>query len=524
MQKRKVNMQRKNISYFSCRFQARMNLLESIKTKLTDKSKYEASKAAGFNTLDLRQFRKYNSFRPLGAKPVFCYVPFNSLTFSFSGKVFACSYNRDVQLGQYPDQTIDQIWHSKEAQQLRTHMGNNDLDYGCQHCRYFFEKGKFSNLKPLVFDKYYENTAATFPQVMEFELSNECNLECQMCVGEVSSSIRKNRDKLPPIPMPYDDKFLEQLAKYIPHLKEAKFYGGEPFLISIYYKIWDLIKQLNPKLPLFVITNGSHWNSKIEGLINDLDFDVAVSIDAVDKDIVEGIRKNIQHDKLMHNIRRFSEVCRRKGKYLSLSFTVQKDNWRELPRVIELCNEVNAFIFVSYLERPVEFSITEFSTAQLQEVLDYMKTISLPRLSQKERHNHRCFEDFKKYIQTYIENPEEKRYLDYRFEGELIKNEDPALSQKRNAIVIGQKFTKQDVEQAIEKEIGINNAFSHILATQLLQKLSELAARYNEAEQEKFFSMIMQGSPEQIVEALSTQSTDTLHEMTKENLQKVVLI
>jgi len=36
--------------------------------------------------------------------------------------------------------------------------------------------------------------------------------------------------------------------------------------------------------------------------------------------------------------------------------------------------------------------------------------------------------------------------------------------------------------------------------------------------------MIMQGSPEQIVEALSTQSTDTLHEMTKENLQKVVLI
>lgn len=500
-----------------------MNFLEHIKTRFNDKRNYDASKAAGYHTLDLRQFRKYNSFRPLGAKPVFCYVPFNSLTFSFSGKVFACSYNRDVQLGQYPNQTIDEIWNSKEAQQLRTHMSNNDLDYGCQHCRYFFEKGKFSNLKPLVFDKYYENTAATFPQVMEFELSNECNLECQMCVGEVSSSIRKNRDKLPPIPMPYDDKFLEQLAKYIPHLKEAKFYGGEPFLISIYYKIWDLIKQLNPKLPLFVITNGSHWNSKIEALINDLDFDVAVSIDAVDKNIVEGIRKNIQHDKLMHNIRRFSEVCRKKGKYLSLSFTVQKDNWRELPRVIELCNEVDAFIFVSYLERPVQFSIAEFTTSQLQEVLNYMKNVSLPRFTQKERHNHRCFEDFKKYIQTYINNPEEKRYHDYRFEAELIQNEAPELKHKRNAIVIKKLSNKAEVEAAIDSVITQNLAFNHLNPIELKAKLEEVVNIFEESKHEKLYSMIMQGKPEEIVQALTSQSVESLRTITAEGLEKVVL-
>lgn len=500
-----------------------MNLFEHIKTRLTDRMKFDASKAAGFNTLDLKQYRQYNNFRPLGAKPVFCYVPFNSLTFSFSGKVFACSYNRDVQLGQYPNQTIDEIWNSAEAKQLRTHMLNNDLDYGCQHCRYFFEKGKFSNLKPLVFDKYYKNTAATFPQVMEFELSNECNLECQMCVGEVSSSIRKNRDKLPPIPMPYDDKFLEQLKKYIPHLKEAKFYGGEPFLISIYYKIWELIKQLNPKLPLFVITNGSHWNSKIESLIHELDFDVAVSIDAVDKKIVESIRKNIQHEKLMQNIKRFSEVCRKKGKYLSLSFTVQKDNWRELPRVIELCNEVDAFIFVSYLERPVQFSISEFTTAQLQEVLDYMKNISLPRFTQKERHNHRCFEDFKKYIQTYIENPEEKRYHDYRFQAELIQNEAPELKQKRNAIVIKRVWSKAEVEAAMEAEVTQNPAFNHLNLSDLKAKLEDVVNAFEETEQEKLYSMIMQGKPEEIIQTLTSHSVESLRTITAEGLKKVVL-
>ncbi|MBL7777706.1 MAG: SPASM domain-containing protein [Chitinophagales bacterium] len=501
-----------------------MNLVEHIKTRLSDKRNHDASKAAGYHALDLHQYRKYNSFRPLGAKPIFCYVPFNSLTFSFSGKVFACSYNRDVQLGQYPNQTIDQIWNSKEAQQLRTHMSNNDLDYGCQHCRYFFEKGKFSNLKPLVFDKYYENTAATFPQVMEFELSNECNLECQMCVGEVSSSIRKNRDKLPPIPMPYDDKFLEQLAKYIPHLKEAKFYGGEPFLISIYYRIWDLIKQLNPKLPLFVITNGSHWNSKIEALINDLDFDVAVSIDAVDKDIVEGIRKNIQHDKLMHNIRRFSEVCRRKGKYLSLSFTVQKDNWKELPRVIELCNEVDAFIFVSYLERPVEFSITEFSTAQLQEVLAYMRTVSLPRLSQKERHNYRCFEDFKKYIQTYIDNPEEKRYLDYRFEAELIKNEDPELVHKRKDVVIKQVYTLEEIQDHFRFVVSNNPSLSYVNFEEVISKMTEVLSVFDEEEKRRIYSMMALGELETTIVSLMENDVKSLREMARESLPFIKLV
>lgn len=500
-----------------------MHLFEHIKTRLTDSGKHTANKAAGYHTLDLGQYRKYNRFRPQGAKPVFCYVPFNSLTFSFSGKVFACSYNRDVQLGQYPDQSIDEIWNSTEAKQLRTHMRHNDLDYGCQHCRYFFEKGKFSNLKPLVFDKYYENTAATFPQVMEFELSNECNLECQMCVGEVSSSIRKNRDKLPPIPMPYDDNFLAQLAKYIPHLKEAKFYGGEPFLISIYYKIWALIKELNPKLPLFVITNGSHWNSKIEALINDLDFDVAVSIDAVDKNIVEGIRKNIQHEKLMHNIKRFSEVCRKKGKYLSLSFTVQKDNWRELPRVIALCNEVDAFIFVSYLERPVEFSITEFSTAELQEVMDYMQSVSLPRLSQKERHNHRCFEDFKTYIQTYIDNPEEKRYLDYRFEAELIQNEAPELVHKRKDVLLERTASAEELDNYVRQAIAQTESLQHYQADAVLQKINLVLADFEDHQKALIYTTITQGDPAIAIPSVVENEVAALQAMVKESLPFIKL-
>jgi len=271
-------------------------------------------------------------------------------------------------------------------------------------------------------------------------------------------------------------------------------------------------------LPLFVITNGSHWNSKIESLINDLDFDVAVSIDAVDKDIVEGIRKNIQHEKLMQNIRRFSEVCRKKGKYLSLSFTVQKDNWRELPRVIELCNEVEAFIFVSYLERPVEFSITEFSTAELQEVLAFMKTISLPRLSQKERHNYRCFVDFKKYIQTYITNPEEKRYLDYRFEAELIQNEAPELIHKRKDVVIEKTISFEKLQIHLHHAIKNSVALSNVNLEAVNSKIREVLIPFSEEEKVRIYSMMALGEPETTIHSLLENDVESLQAMAKESL------
>jgi radical SAM protein with 4Fe4S-binding SPASM domain len=167
------------------------NIVESLRTALQVNSRYNEGVQKGFNPIDVPTFRKYNRFRPEGAKPLFCYLPYNSLTFSFGGQVFVCSYNRDIELGKYPQHSIDEIWNGKEAQTLREHMRYNDLDYGCRHCKFFFEKEKFSNLRPLVFDKYYKNSGADFPQVFEFELSNECNLECQMCHGEVSSSIRK---------------------------------------------------------------------------------------------------------------------------------------------------------------------------------------------------------------------------------------------------------------------------------------------------------------------------------------------
>src|SRR6185295_19977224 len=105
-----------------------------------------------------------------------------------------------------------------------------------------FESANFAGLRARSFDDLSEDRYAladgvpfAYPKLMEFEISNVCNLECTMCTGFFSSSIRHNREHLPPIKTPYDDAFVRQLEPFVPHLKAARFLGGEPFLIRTYY-------------------------------------------------------------------------------------------------------------------------------------------------------------------------------------------------------------------------------------------------------------------------------------------------
>jgi MoaA/NifB/PqqE/SkfB family radical SAM enzyme len=498
-----------------------IDIFEAIKTSFQANRKYNESVEKGFHPLDQKLYKKYNSFRPDGGKPIFCYLPFSSLTFSFNGTVHVCGYNRDVLLGRYPENNIDEIWEGAEAKKLREYMFNNDLGYGCRHCKFFFEKEKFSNLRPLVFDKYHQNINATFPTVFEFELSNECNLECQMCSGEVSSSIRKNRDKLPPLPSPYDDAFVDQLSAYIPYLKEAKFYGGEPFLIPIYYKIWDKVKELNPELELFMITNGTHWNNKIEKIITELNFDLAVSIDAFDKEKVERIRKNVVYEKLLDNINRFSKVCTQKGKYLSLSFTVQKDNWEQLPLVINLCNDVNAFIYVSYLERPIKFSIAELPKDELKKIRDYMEKVSLPRFSSKERHNYKCFEDFKNYLDRYIEHTDEKRYHDYEFNINplpVAMDDKPLQRSPVNPQIYMRDQTELDTY--IADQYKVDTRWSEKISQDaLLAKMDETLSDFTEDERKVLRGYMLQTKFDMVMENMLTLSVENLKKQCRVSLQ-----
>src|SRR6266545_4717349 len=77
------------------------------------------------------------------------------------------AYNRARPDG--PKDLICDIWFGEPIKKLRGYIEHNDLNYGCQHCKYFVEKRKFTGLKPQSFDKYSDYKKHRYPRVMEFE-------------------------------------------------------------------------------------------------------------------------------------------------------------------------------------------------------------------------------------------------------------------------------------------------------------------------------------------------------------------
>src|ERR1700733_1516575 len=186
----------------------------------------------------------YNDVRTCRDKRSLCHAPGYSIYFGRDGLVSACCYSRRNALWRYPDQSIAEIWFGDKRKELRGQMRRNILPAGCEICADQLRACNFKGLLAAQFDslaskatfatqlKSLVQRPADYPSRMEFELSNKCNLECSMCNGFFSSSIRSNREGLPALPQVYDAQFVNQLRPFVPHLTDAKFLGGEPFLVD----------------------------------------------------------------------------------------------------------------------------------------------------------------------------------------------------------------------------------------------------------------------------------------------------
>ena len=462
---------------------------------------------SAYNPIDKRIIKAYNKSRPDGAKDLLCYVPFNSLTFSWLGKVYACTYNRNILVGEYPKDSIRDIWFGERIEKLRDYIKHDDLNYGCQHCKYFLEKQKFTGLKPQTFDKYSDFETKGYPRVMEFEISNKCNLECIMCNGNTSSSIRQNRDKLPPLPMPYDEAFIEQMKEFIPHLKEAKFFGGEPFLIHSYFRIWEEMIKLNPGINIFVITNGTVLTDKVKELLANGNFELAVSIDSIRKERYEYIRKNAVFETVMDNLNYLNDYTQSRGRTMSISFTTQIENWDELPEVIEFCNKKGIIFFNSFLTAPFELSLIFLPSEKLREIQDYLKKFTLPEGNAVEKYNKSVFTDYLNYLKYY----EEKNLNGIDYSEQKDNYSDSAIISEREN---GASEIIKSIDDRFELFRKVRSFSSESLSAsseELISKLEHLFAAINDSTLEKIILDDIAKSPlDKFLRDVNNWSTEEL--------------
>lgn len=320
-------------------------------------------------------------------------------------------------MGRYPEDTLRQTWFGEKAELLRQYIRKNDLSGGCSACEEVILSGNYQGTKAIYYDEYARphdllsrireklgiHRVNYYPRVFEFELSNSCNLECTMCNGYFSSAIRKNREHLPPFRNHYDNKFVEEVKEFIPHLTDAKFLGGEPFLIEIYYKIWDEVIRLNKDMLLHITTNGTILNPKVKKYLEQMRAGIVVSIDSLDKGRYEKIRVNASYDEVIENIAWFRDYTRRKGTYLSFAVCPIRSNWQDMPGMVRYCNEHDIAIHFNTVWTPETESLRYLEMAELEVVVGRYRQAQFDASDPLQQRNLKNFRDYTSQLEYWLE-------------------------------------------------------------------------------------------------------------------------
>jgi MoaA/NifB/PqqE/SkfB family radical SAM enzyme len=322
---------------------------------------------------------KYNSNRQTGYQPHICNAPYTSIYFGIDGSALACCKNRSYTLGHISRNTIQEIWNGARLKQLRESLNRYDFSSGCSGCLDGICAGKYANVMAASYDDFHTDKTPEYPLRMDFELSSTCNLACIMCDGNLSSTYRKHFQHLPPKPEHYGADFLNQLSTFIPHLKKANFLGGEPFLIGIYYEIWELLLSQNPDCLMHVQTNGHILNNKVKRILEKGRFSIGMSLESLNKEQFQQIRLFSNYDKFLENFRYFKAYCSAKSTYFNLAISPLRSTVRELPDFVHFANEEQVHIYFNTVTEPHDLALWSLPSAELHTIIRALDKVELPQ-------------------------------------------------------------------------------------------------------------------------------------------------
>ena len=306
-------------------------------------------------------------------KKIICRAPFTSVRLCLNGNMQICCANKDFVIGKYPQDSLHKAWFGDKIKILRESILSKDFSNGCGECLSQIEMGNISNIRAASYAHLPINKNG-YPSLIEFEIDNTCNLECIMCNPLASSAINKNCHFTGHFENPYKQSgFIDDITKFMPYLKKASFIGGEPFLIPAYYDIWEKMLAVNKNIVINISTNGTILNEKIKIILNKGFFDITLSLDSINKNTYEKIRKNAHFEDVIKNIEFFKNYCLQKKTYFSIYVCPMVTNAYEIPELIKQFNKENIPVYFNTVIFPHNLSICNLNPEKISDIIDFYK-------------------------------------------------------------------------------------------------------------------------------------------------------
>jgi len=193
------------------------------------------------------------------------------------------------------------------------------------------------------------------PQRIVFEVTNRCNLRCEMCAQSSRKFIYEDLDL----------KIVNKMEQFIPYTTDVSLFGwGEPLLHKGFLKIFDVVTKY--PTDVFVLTNGlALTKSMSEHMISKGLKYLNFSVDGATAATYNKIRRGSDFNEVLINIRsavRIKTELNKKDPYLRLVFTATEKNINEFPDFLRLASslgmdEVKLLYAIAYDKKMIKNSL-----------------------------------------------------------------------------------------------------------------------------------------------------------------------
>jgi radical SAM protein with 4Fe4S-binding SPASM domain len=170
---------------------------------------------------------------------------------------------------------------------------------------------------------------------IQWHITNQCNLRCRHCYQEDFS---KNRDLDWDGLRKVSENILATMGKWD---KTACIHvtGGEPLLKPELFFLLDYLDRESVVEELGIITNGLLLDQKLLHRLSDISKfkKIKISLDGAGAEVNDSIRQKGTFDRVMETL---SLIKKGKRFETILMFTVMKRNYKDLPSIIRLCQDL----------------------------------------------------------------------------------------------------------------------------------------------------------------------------------------
>lgn len=320
----------------------------------------------------------------------FCLLPFRQMTLDPDGRARPCCKYKvgdatwQENVPKLPDVSLEDLWHQKEFQELRSSFLRNQRPEGCRAC-WDEEAAGIKSMRLIhenagrdhPFSTFFHHVPSQTPTTLDLKLSNLCNLKCRICtpflssqwVKEIKDLALSDTDIAPAHTFQQNsrEKLTARedsepiLRSWAPNLTWIEFYGGEPLMQQEHETILRILCESGQpeQTSLYYNTNGTICREEFFPLWAKFK-QVVINFSIDDQGPrFEYQRKNAIWQDVLNNLKRYKSYSRQYtvNSELKIYTTIGILNVYYMPEFFAFMRSLNLPITLNLVHYPNHFAI-----------------------------------------------------------------------------------------------------------------------------------------------------------------------